>query len=969
VTLNPPTRPLDATLSVTRAARLLGVHPNTVRAWSDAGRLRYYRINARGDRRYRLGDLQRFLAAAQGGLDAPPAPILTVPRRRSSQGQRSAIEPGSLQAQPAAPADLALLALLSDVVARGRELDVALGVATRTLRDAWALAAVGIWERVGGRLVPRAMAGPARPNDLPESFGVLGRALEVDGPVLMDELAAPDVPMVIGRGRELALPIPGEDGAWGVLWLAGEDEASLSEREVAPAETAARILAAAVRAGRLAEEVSHQLHRADALRRVAADIGSRLDLDQILSGLVDHAMVLFEADRAAVFLRHGDGTVTPEVSRGLSSAYLAAVRPGSRPSLQSEAAERRRAIFAMAYEDDPRAAAVRTAVVQEGFDTICSAPLHAGDDLLGMLDIHHDRPHPWAREELETLEALAAQASVAINAAQDYSQMATWAAQLQSIQQLGTRLSRLTVVQEIGNAIATELRQLIDYHNVRVYRVVGSDLVPVAMHGRVGEYSDETPDQLRVQVGTGITGWVAEHGVPQYLPDAARDERAETIPGTDDDLDESMLLAPLVYEERVIGVLVLSKLGLDQFGQDDLRLLTIYASFAAQAMANADATERLQAQSEALERQLLRQRELLRLTESVLTTLETDELFDMVVDRLGALVRYDTVSIELRDPTTGRLRSVIARGVHAAEFLADGQSEAEGVAGWVIAHNESVLIDDERRDPRVRALPGVGAVDGSLVVVPLRDRQGVSGVLVVERLGDHDRFTPDESELIQLFAAQVSIALRNATIHAAAETRARTDDRTGLLNHAAFVERLVRAVTRGEPFGLIMLDLDDFRAVNNALGHQAGDRYLREVGQAVRRAGRESDQVFRYGGDEFVLILPGSDAVGARIAAERVRAAVAEAGRELGGIHAQVGASIGIAAYPDDGDRPDEILLAADRACFVAKRTGRDRIATAAEGLALVAEFSLQAPTPIDPPAGLERTPEPGAEGRSQSDA
>ena len=146
-------------------------------------------------------------------------------------------------------------------------------------------------------------------------------------------------------------------------------------------------------------------------------------------------------------------------------------------------------------------------------------------------------------------------------------------------------------------AIATELRQLIDYHNVRVYRLVGDDLIPVAMRGQVGEYVDETPDQLRVAVGEGITGWVAEHRVAQNLADAADDPRADTIPGTEDDLDESMLLAPMVFEDQVLGVLVLSKLGLDQFTDDDLRLLVIYASFAAQAMANADATERLREQS------------------------------------------------------------------------------------------------------------------------------------------------------------------------------------------------------------------------------------------------------------------------------------------------------------------------------------------------------------------------------------
>ena len=138
-------------------------------------------------------------------------------------------------------------------------------------------------------------------------------------------------------------------------------------------------------------------------------------------------------------------------------------------------------------------------------------PCSTAPQLLGLLNVYHDEPHPWTDDELETMAALATQASVAIRAAQDFERMATWAAQLQSIQQLGTRLSRLTGVQEIGMAIATELRQLIDYHNVRVYRLDGDDLIPVAMQGQVGEYVDETPDQLKVTVGEGITGWVAEH--------------------------------------------------------------------------------------------------------------------------------------------------------------------------------------------------------------------------------------------------------------------------------------------------------------------------------------------------------------------------------------------------------------------------------------------------------------------------
>ena len=181
-------------------------------------------------------------------------------------------------------------------------------------------------------------------------------------------------------------------------------------------------------------------------------------------------------------------------------------------------------------------------------------------------------------------------------------QLAVWGEQLRSIQKLGTRLGRLTTVSEIGQAICTELRQLIDYHNVRVYQVQGEDAIPVAWRGELGEYVGEFGEQLRVRVGQGITGWVAEHGIADYLPNAANDPRVETIPDTEPDLDESMILAPMRFDDRIIGVIVLSKLGLDQFMRDDLRYLEIYASMAAQAMANADTTQLLRAQSELLAR-------------------------------------------------------------------------------------------------------------------------------------------------------------------------------------------------------------------------------------------------------------------------------------------------------------------------------------------------------------------------------
>src|SRR3990172_13117639 len=142
-------------------------------------------------------------------------------------------------------------------------------------------------------------------------------------------------------------------------------------------------------------------------------------------------------------------------------------------------------------------------------------------------------------------------------------------------------------------------------------------------------------------MGQGIPGGAAGHGTPVYPPDAAHDPRARTIPGTSEDLPESLLVVPTIYEERVIGVIVLSKLGLHQFTEDDLRLLVIYASFAAQAMANAAMTEQLRDQSVALARQLRLQRELLALTESLLTSMDHRAILEQVGERPGPPVPAD----------------------------------------------------------------------------------------------------------------------------------------------------------------------------------------------------------------------------------------------------------------------------------------------------------------------------------------
>ena len=506
-----------------------------------------------------------------------------------------------------------------------------------------------------------------------------------------------------------------------------------------------------------------------------------------------------------------------------------------------------------------------------------------------------------------------------------------WEGQVDSIARLGTRLNHLSSVADIGTAICHGLRELIDYHNVRVYRVQGEDVVPVAWRGEDGTYSDEAAEQLRTRVGTGITGWVAEHGVAQYVPDAMADARGAHVPGTEEVLAESLLVAPMLYEDEVIGVIVLAKLGLDQFTPAELRYLGIYASIAAQAMVNADISARLQAQARTLDRQLRSQAELLRVSERVLTTLDPAAVISEIADSLAGLISIDTLGVYVHEPTDRTLEPMLARGIGADALMARSLPDSGEVVSEVLASGEARRVSRAERGGRGTA--------ASLILAPLRGRDQVIGILYLKRLGTEAAFDERELELVRLFAAHVSIALQNALAHRAVELRAQTDALTGLRNHGTFREDLRETVETDQPFSLLMLDLDDFKAYNDKHGHEAGNQLLKRIGPAIAGACRQSDLVYRYGGDEFSLILRGTLEAGALDVAERVRDAVSEVkgnGRRRAGIRC----SIGMATYPADASNRADLLLAADRALYAAKRAGRDRIATAAEGLALANEFA-----------------------------
>jgi len=242
-------------------------------------------------------------------------------------------------------------------------------------------------------------------------------------------------------------------------------------------------------------------------------------------------------------------------------------------------------------------------------------------------------------------------------------------AHLRTLQSLSVKLNRLNDVRQIGEAITAELRALIDYHNCRVFLLQpdGETLLPLAFRGSLSAYQGETFDALVIKVGEGITGRVAMTGESYYTPDAEHDPYAMDIPGTPS-LEESILAVPLRYGDRVIGVVVLSKLGIDQFDEEDMRLLEALASNAAVAFENA---RLLQVEHEAAEVSAA----LLQLSQALTRVHETGAVLDEALKAVPALLACSGASAWIREPESGEFRLIRHSG-YGPEF----QSRLRGMA-------------------------------------------------------------------------------------------------------------------------------------------------------------------------------------------------------------------------------------------------------------------------------------------------
>jgi diguanylate cyclase (GGDEF)-like protein len=304
-----------------------------------------------------------------------------------------------------------------------------------------------------------------------------------------------------------------------------------------------------------------------------------------------------------------------------------------------------------------------------------------------------------------------------------------------------------------------------------------------------------------------------------------------------------------------------------------------------------------------------------------------DDLLQRIADTVGELIPHDDITFYEADETKKELKAVFASGADAEKVLADDPFPyGVGITGWAVLHREPVLANRAELDPRVRFVADTTPDPESLVVVPLIARGRLKGTLNIYRAGFQE-FTEDEFFLVVRFGDAAALAIDNAHIRASLERQAQTDPLTGLWNHRAFQEQLrrelVRASTDGSPVALVMVDLDDFKRINDIYSHATGDHVLSGLAEILLASVRAGDAVCRIGGEEFAIIAPDSGLTDAYRLAERLQKSVARS--EFGPV-GTVSLSVGIASGPEHAANPRELVACAESAMMTAKARGKGQI-------------------------------------------
>jgi diguanylate cyclase (GGDEF)-like protein len=421
--------------------------------------------------------------------------------------------------------------------------------------------------------------------------------------------------------------------------------------------------------------------------------------------------------------------------------------------------------------------------------------------------------------------------------------------------------------------------------------------------------------------------FVLDRGAPFYATDFKRLlhhlpwYREETKVGT-------LLALPVRTGEVIAGLLVAERMEVQALTGDEPALLESFAELAADSIRRTRASlsrEELDAEFKAV----------YPISQRLSTLTRESEVRSLLLRSARNLVPLEGGAVVMADELQSRYVVEECHGWTSEYSKREIALEEKTWAAWVLrSAEEAYLLDNvashEDRMPILVLDEPAGRAE-SLLAVPLKARNRTLGALVLT--GARGSFDAASHRVLGILANQAAATLSLIQDRERQKELAVRDGLTDLYNRRAFDELLVQALAREDRqkgrLALILLDLDHFKRLNDTYGHPAGDSALRASAKVLLRHLRKGDLAARYGGEEFVVILPGTDEEGAIHLAERVRGAIQKHRLVFEGARIEMSASLGASVWPADGQEPEALLAAADRALYAAKQGGRNRVVAA----------------------------------------
>ncbi len=658
------------------------------------------------------------------------------------------------------------------------------------------------------------------------------------------------------------------------------------------------------------------LDREKQLNAVAHIISGTLDLANLLPEVLRLAAELVNADAGGLALVMEDGqTISSPYLYNLPSK-LQKVSMSKGESVSWQVVATGESILLPEYQEHSQAHPDWVATGVHGF---LGVPVMFGDACLGALGLFSLSPEKvFNQRDLVLAETIGRQAGVAIQNAHLFVDLQAQKDEAETLRQATSAVSSALELDQVLDRILNQLAHVLPYDSAAIFLITGANQMRIVSCR--GFPKNEDVIGLTIPADDPLIRDANKNGAPLILKDA-REEPLFNGYGDTDDV-HGWMLVPLLARGQVIGYLTIDSYKTGAYNEAHAALAQVFANQAAIAIENA---RLYQSALKAADRSLI----LHRASQEIGASLNLEQLYEAIHSAAAQLMPSEAFVITILNELQQEI-DVVYLTDHKGRAPLVSTPADRGLSGQLLATGKSIYIED--------FLEGVGFETfkygdeeevRSILAVPLKRQDGkVFGMLSAQSYQPH-AYSVDDQTMLELLAAHAATAIDNARLFGEVQRLAITDPLTGLYNRRHFLEaaqiEFERSRRYNRPLSLMMLDLDEFKEINDTFGHLTGDQVLIRIAARSRDTLRGIDILGRFGGDEMVVLMPETELETAYQVAERLRKNLCEPAIHVADLFLKMSASIGIVAA--DSDCPDlkALLARADQALYISKNNGRNQ--------------------------------------------